>query len=73
MDGPLLPKCLAAIPIDPFSNQPLVYRRSDTGYLLYSVGPDGEDNGGHFGSWSDTNSRGYDLDLDALGRESDQR
>jgi len=35
-------------PIDPFSpaSQPLVYRRTATGYLLYSVGPDGVDNGG---------------------------
>ena len=66
----LVPKYLAATPVDPFSNQPLVYRRGDTGYLLYSVGPDGEDNGGHFGSRPDTYGPGHDLDLDALGRES---
>jgi hypothetical protein len=69
----LVPKYLAAIPVDPFSNQPLVYRRGDTDYLLYSVGADGEDNGARFGSSFDTYSRGYDLDLDALGRDSSQR
>ncbi|MCS6776699.1 MAG: hypothetical protein RMJ43_03490 [Chloroherpetonaceae bacterium] len=31
---------------DPFSNQPLRYRRNGAGYLLYSVGPDGQDDGG---------------------------
>jgi hypothetical protein len=69
----LVPKYLAATPVDPFSNQPLVYRRGDTGYLLYSVGPDGEDNGGHFGSHGDLLTRGYDMDLDALGRQPGQR
>jgi len=35
-------------PLDPFSpdSSPLVYKKTATGYLLYSVGPDGKDNGG---------------------------
>jgi len=35
-------------PADPFSPdaEPLVYRKTKAGYLLYSVGPDGRDNGG---------------------------
>jgi len=35
-------------PLDPFSpaSQPLIYRRTATDYLLYSVGPDGVDDGG---------------------------
>ena len=31
---------------DPFSGQPLVYRVENDGVLLYSVGPDGQDDGG---------------------------
>ncbi|MBI2433340.1 MAG: hypothetical protein HYV26_10750 [Candidatus Hydrogenedentes bacterium] len=30
--------------VDPFSGQPYRYERTETGYLLYSVGVDGEDN-----------------------------
>jgi len=35
-------------PLDPFSpnSKPLVYRRTATSYLLYSIGPDGVDDGG---------------------------
>lgn len=32
--------------IDPFTGQPLHYRQQDGGVLLYSVGPDGQDDGG---------------------------
>lgn len=42
----LVPRYLSAVPLDPHSGQPLVYRRTDDEYLLYSVGPDGEDDGG---------------------------
>ena len=42
----LVPEYLPAVPEDPFSGRPLVYRRTETGYLLYSVGPDETDNGG---------------------------
>jgi hypothetical protein len=35
-----------AIPNDPCSSKPFIYRREGKGYLLYSVGPDGIDNGG---------------------------
>ncbi len=33
-------------PIDPFSGRPLVYRRTPDGFLLYSVGANGVDDGG---------------------------
>jgi hypothetical protein len=36
-------------PIDPFSGKPLVYQVTPTGFLLYSFGIDGKDNGGIFG------------------------
>lgn len=44
----LCPKYLAAIPQDPCSRSggPLCYKRSETGYVLYSVGPNGKDDGG---------------------------
>jgi hypothetical protein len=42
----LAPKYLKAIPLDLFSGKPLVYQPKDGGYLLYSVGPNGKDEGG---------------------------
>jgi hypothetical protein len=42
----LIPGELAAAPVDPFSDQPLRYRRQGAGYVLYSVGPDLQDDGG---------------------------
>jgi hypothetical protein len=39
-------KYLSYVPEDPFSGQPLVYRAQGTNWLLYSVGPDGVDDGG---------------------------
>ncbi len=49
------PKTLAALeatlnrslPEDPCGSGPLLYRREGEDYLLYSVGPDGDDDGGH--------------------------
>ncbi|MFC1760975.1 hypothetical protein ACFL6U_02720 [Planctomycetota bacterium] len=35
-----------ALPIDPFSNQPLQYRKEASGFLIYSVFEDQVDNGG---------------------------
>jgi hypothetical protein len=42
----LVPAWLPAVPLDPFSNRPLVYRVTTNGFLLYSVGPDGKDDQG---------------------------
>ena len=42
----LAPKFLEEIPEDPFTGIELEYRRTGKGYLLYSLGPDREDNGG---------------------------
>jgi len=43
----LAPKYLSAIPADLFSGKALIYRPSETGYLLYSVGVNGLDDAGH--------------------------
>ncbi|MFO7955609.1 MAG: hypothetical protein R6X33_00730 [Candidatus Brocadiia bacterium] len=37
---------LETVPEDPFSSGKLLYRRTDGGVVLYSVGPDGQDNEG---------------------------
>jgi hypothetical protein len=43
----LAPSYLPTIPADPFgAGEALRYQRSESGYLLYSIGPDGKDNGG---------------------------
>ncbi|BDI30835.1 hypothetical protein CCAX7_28860 [Capsulimonas corticalis] len=42
----LTPAILTAAPDDPFSDAPFKYRQMGARYLLYSVGPDGRDDGG---------------------------
>ena len=42
----LVPRWVPDVPPDPFTGKPFIYRRTATGYLLYSVGPDGTDDGG---------------------------
>jgi hypothetical protein len=42
----LVPKYLPAIPEDLFSGGPLRYKGQRAGYVLYSVGPNGKDDGG---------------------------
>jgi hypothetical protein len=42
----LVPKYLDKLPDDLFTGKPLVYRPSESGYLLYSLGPDGKDDDG---------------------------
>jgi hypothetical protein len=56
----LAPKYLAEVPDDLFSGKALIYRPSENGYLLYSVGENGRDDGGR-GS-ADT-PRGDDLQV----------
>jgi hypothetical protein len=43
----LVPGYLQKIPDDPFAaHSPLKYKRNETAYILYSIGPDGKDDGG---------------------------
>jgi hypothetical protein len=42
----LVPECLPAVPIDPFSGEALQYRKRDKGFVVYSVGADRQDDGG---------------------------
>ena len=56
--GELAPKYLAAVPDDLFSGKALIYRTEGKGYLLYSVGANGRDDGGR---WIDDDPPGDDL------------
>lgn len=42
----LAPRYLPAVPDDLFTGQPLIYRRTEGGYVLYSVGVNGRDDEG---------------------------
>jgi hypothetical protein len=42
----LVPKYLPAVPKDCYSDAAIRYKREGTGYLLYSLGPNGKDDGG---------------------------
>jgi len=42
----LVPQYLKEVPIDPFDGNPIRYHRTEPGYRLYSIGEDGQDNGG---------------------------
>lgn len=49
----LVPGYLHRVPLDPFSGvAPLHYKRSGHTYVLWSIGPDGVDNGGRPIQWS---------------------
>ncbi|MCG3149662.1 MAG: hypothetical protein PCFJNLEI_03127 [Verrucomicrobiae bacterium] len=37
---------VAPVPTDPFDGQPLRYRRTETGIVVWSIGEDGRDDGG---------------------------
>jgi len=54
----LSPKYLAIVPDDLFSGKALIYQPSEKGYLLYSVGVNGKDDGGR---WVDDEPPGDDL------------
>jgi hypothetical protein len=56
----LAPKYLETIPDDLFTSHPLIYRLEDKGYLLYSVGVNGLDEGGR---GYDDEPRGDDLSV----------
>lgn len=42
----LVPDYLDSVPEDPFDGEPVRYRRLDSGFVVYSVGEDGVDDGG---------------------------
>ena len=44
---PLDAQFIAAIPDDPYTGDPIIYRRLADGVVIYSVGLDGKDDGGN--------------------------
>jgi hypothetical protein len=69
----LVPGLLEEVPEDPYSEDKLLYRRTDEGVVVYSVGKDGTDEGGL--AWSEApgparlRGRGYDLPFRLLDPE----
>ena len=59
----LVPDYLAAVPLDPFDGAPLRYKRLDRGFLVYSVGEDGKDDGGKREPPKETRNSGETWDL----------
>ncbi|MFN0018948.1 MAG: hypothetical protein ACKVP0_11860 [Pirellulaceae bacterium] len=57
----LTPKYLPVPPLDPYSGEPLRYKPSGNSFLLYSIGPDLQDNGGQPPMPGHNN--GYDIGL----------
>lgn len=60
----LQPVYLLQIPKDAFADRPLTYRRDGSSLLLYSVGIDGEDDGGR--DYADNDRDFADLDYDDI-------
>ena len=49
------------LPMDPYSDKPLIYKLTDKGFILYSIGRDFKDDGGkynEFESWEETQKGG---------------
>ena len=42
----LVPQFLPSVPLDPYDGQPLRYKRLPAGFVVYSIGADGRDDGG---------------------------
>lgn len=59
----LVPQFLSAVPIDPFDGKPLRYRHLAKGYVIYSVGTDGHDDGGKEkpADWKSGDKTNYDI------------
>jgi hypothetical protein len=49
----LIPDYMLALPNDPFGDGPFPYRKTTDDFELYSVGPDGVDDGGQFASFQE--------------------
>jgi ABC-type transport system involved in multi-copper enzyme maturation permease subunit/uncharacterized membrane protein YqaE (UPF0057 family) len=57
----LVPDFLDKVPTDPFGGGPLLYKRLADGVVIYSAGPDGQDDGGDVRGAPDTSLTGKDL------------
>ena len=57
----LVPGFLPTVPLDPFDEKPLRYKKSAQGYIVYSIGPDLVDDGGKERTYSTNESDHYDV------------
>jgi hypothetical protein len=59
----LVPQFLSAVPNDPFDGAPLRYHHLAKGYVIYSVGADGHDDGGREkpADWKSSDKTTYDI------------
>jgi hypothetical protein len=59
----LVPQFLSAVPADPFDGKPLRYHPLTKGYVVYSVGQDGHDDGGRekAADWNSADETTYDI------------
>jgi hypothetical protein len=46
----LSPEILEEVPVDPFTGHPLIYRKQESGIMIYSIGSNLKDDGGN-GTW----------------------
>ncbi len=67
----LTPNYIASVPVDRFNDLPLIYKPSNTGYLLYSVGTDGTDDGGTSLDQAYNNPGGWDVTFRVGEHESE--
>ncbi|MHC4624280.1 MAG: hypothetical protein ACYS4W_10305 [Planctomycetota bacterium] len=49
---------LKKLPMDPYSDQPLVYKTTDGDFILYSLGRDFDDDAGGYSNWGDSHQGG---------------
>ena len=57
---------LKKVPIDPFSDKPLVYKKTEDGFTLYSVGENFKDDGGVPGEYKGRNKKLWTNNGDAV-------
>jgi hypothetical protein len=57
----LAPEFAPSIPLDPFDNNPLRYKKLAKGFIVYSIGPDFADDGGKEKPAGSSDSEHYDI------------
>jgi len=57
---------ISSVPVDPYSDKPLIYKKVGQDFTLYSVGTDFEDDGGTVGKDKNGNVKMWETDGDAV-------
>ena len=69
----LVPKYVATVPFDPMSENPLHYQQHARGFVLYSVGINGRDDGGRDRDSPDSDDRNFDDIVIRVGETAGSR